>query len=826
MTVKRPTKSVLGLRQRAGENVNVVETKASQPCSPETVERSFHELQVHQIELETQNKQLAQAYSELNRYKSVYETLFNQSAFGIAFVNAHDCKFVNVNQKFGKLLGYEKGEMTGLDLLSIIFEENRKINRDKYSQLLSGEIEEIFIDERFYHKDGHTVWLNISVSTLHLPESDQQLYAIMAKDISERKKQELNLQQAHEDLQKSNEILSDILENITDWIWEIDAENRVIYCSSQVEKHLGYLPAEIIGKTPFDFMSPQETERIGKLFQKIAHNKERILDMKTWLISKTGRPVLHLSSAAPVLDSAGNLKGYRGANKNIAKLRNYETELRKLSSAVNQAPVSIMITDEDEIIEFVNPKFCEVTGYTTAEVIGIKPSLLKSGNTPPETYRELWTAINDGNIWEGEFINKRKDGSIFYERAIISALRDDMGAITHYLSVKEDITDKKKLAEQMLHAQKLESIGQLASGLAHDLNNILTVINGYAALLQLRASKKLLPDVKEIQDASSRAATLVRSLLAYSRKQEMDKCVQNLNQLVETVGMFIKRIINENIEFTVSLPDKPLTVNVDTVQIEQVLLNLATNARDAMPDGGSFSISLADGDIDKSVALLQGLDQAVGYAIITVSDTGHGIDDQNKHKVFDPFFTTKDVDKGTGLGLSMAMGIMKQHNGYIDMQSETGKGSVFILYLPLVDDKYDEELIAAGTQQYNLTKTAKTTILVVEDDPDTLDAITELLTRGGYKIIAAVDGQDAVEKFAEYKDEIKLVISDVVMPRKSGKVASNEIRQISGTTKFIFVSGHAKGVIAREGILIPDAELIMKPIMPFELLDKIRELLK
>ena len=387
-----------------------------------------------------------------------------------------------------------------------------------------------------------------------------------------------------------------------------------------------------------------------------------------------------------------------------------------------------------------------------------------------------------------------------------------------------DITDKKSTKEQLIHAQKLESIGELAGGLAHDLNNILSVVNGYATLAQhgMDQEQKRYYYLDEVIRASSRAASLTRSLLIYSRKQEMTQQNQNLNLLISTVGSFIKRVIHDNITFTLSLAADPLGVYVDTVQIEQVLLNLATNARDAMADGGTFTIATAAGSMDEQFIATHGYGTVGRYALITATDSGCGMDERTRLNVFEPFFTTKELDKGTGLGLTMAMGIIKQHGGFIDLQSEPGRGSVFQLYLPLVvTGATDAE---PATQNTEIGKSTGT-ILVAEDDADTHDAIEEFLARAGYTIITAIDGQDAVEKFAARKDDIDLVISDVVMPRKSGKMACDEIRQMSESVKFIFVSGHASNVIVREGELGADVDIISKPILPYELLRKIREII-
>ena len=511
------------------------------------------------------------------------------------------------------------------------------------------------------------------------------------------------------------------------------------------------------------------------------------------------------------------------SHENITLRKRAENNLRKMSRAVEQSPVTIMITDTEGTIEFVNPKFTELTGYSVEEVIGQKSSIFKTDLTPPETFEKMWATITTGKIWEGEFINKRKDGSIFYEHATISALYDGNGAITQYVAVEEDLTEKKSIMAQLIHSQKMESIGELAGGLAHDLNNILSVVNGYAALARHEIGKdqKAYTYIDEITRASSRAASLTHSLLAYSRKQVMNQRNQNLNLLIKTVSSFIARIIHDNIIFTLSLQDAPLGVNVDTVQIEQVLLNLATNARDAMPNGGAFTIATETGCIDAQFITTHGYGEPGRYAIITATDTGTGIDARTKARVFDPFFTTKEIGKGTGLGLAMVMGIIAQHGGFIDLQSEPGSGSSFRLYLPLVN----EVPAAPAAQAEDKIGKASGTILIAEDDECSRLMLEGLLVRAGYRVIAAVDGQDAVEKFAAHKEEIDLVISDVVMPRKSGKSASNEIRGMSENVKYIFVSGHSNDVIEREGELGTADEIVSKPILPFELLKKINRLL-
>lgn len=430
------------------------------------------------------------------------------------------------------------------------------------------------------------------------------------------------------------------------------------------------------------------------------------------------------------------------------------------------------------------------------------------------------TAITD---YEIEHVFQGIGRKIFLLNARRIFLKDT--GLHTILVAMEDITEKRHLTEQLTHSQKLETIGELAGGLAHDMNNLLSVINGYATMTAqaLQGDAKLLGYINQILSASTRAASLSQSLLAYSRKQSQSQRNYHLKTLVEKVGAFIKRILLENIEFTLSLTDEPLMVCVDATQFDQVLLNLATNARDVMPEGGTLKISTCSRVIDDNFIATRGIGEIGRYAVIAVSDTGLGMDAQTRSRIFDPFFTTKDIGKGTGLGLSIVMRILSQHGGFIDLESQPGEGSVFRIYLPLVETGQVSASLAATPFP---KEKSSGTVLVAEDDFDTRIAIEKFLTQAGYTVITAFDGQELVEKFAACKDKIQLVLSDVIMPKKSGLAACNEIRQLSPHTRFLFVSGHTRNIIKREGDLPADVELVMKPIKPLELMAKISEIIR
>lgn len=382
--------------------------------------------------------------------------------------------------------------------------------------------------------------------------------------------------------------------------------------------------------------------------------------------------------------------------------------------------------------------------------------------------------------------------------------------------------EKDKLQAQLLQAQKMEAIGQLAGGIAHDFNNVLTAIMGYGNLLliSIDQSSRLKDYVDHMLTASERAAKLVSSLLAFSRKQITNPEPADVNRIINGVETLIIRLIGEDVELKTLLTDQVLTVMADANQIDQVLMNLATNARDAMPNGGSLTIGTELTEIDDEFIRFHGYGEVRQYALITVSDTGTGMDEETKARIFEPFYTTKDVGKGTGLGLAMAYGIIKQHNGYISIYSELGKGTTFRIYLPLIQSE-----VRVKKPELTVMQKGTETILLVEDNAVVRGAANVILTEAGYRVLEAVDGEDAIQKFMENKDEIHLLFLDVIMPKKNGKEVYEAVKKVKPDIKIIFTSGYTADIIHRKGIVEEGSDLIIKPFSPYILLEKIRNVL-
>ncbi|QWV95234.1 response regulator [Geomonas oryzisoli] len=510
--------------------------------------------------------------------------------------------------------------------------------------------------------------------------------------------------------------------------------------------------------------------------------------------------------------------------KEIAERQLAQETLRlseeKFHKAFDSAPLIMVITDiEEGIFLDVNRKFVELSGYCRDEVLG-RSSTSLGWISPLERKTLIDQLVEEGHVAGIVVTLHAKDGRALKGEYYCERITVD--GSERLLAIALDITERLKLEEQLRHSQKLEAVGVLAGGVAHDFNNILTVIGGYCELLKLDlpAENPARDKVMQISAAADRAANLTRSLLAFSRKGEVKAAPANLNDIVRGVEKFLQRIIGEDIALTTTLADGALWAVVDSGQIEQVLMNLAANARDAMPKGGRLFVETERHDIDAAFVHAHGFGTPGQYALLTISDTGQGMDEATRKKIFDPFFTTKVVGKGTGLGLAIVYGIITQHKGYVNVYSEPGIGSTFRIYLPAIASAEPEQSLPIPEPDVEGTET----ILVAEDDLHVLDLVSSILKKYGYNIIHAVNGLEAVQRFKEHP-QIELVLMDIIMPVMNGKEAAENIREIRPNARILFTSGYTADIIRSRSDLDEGAELVMKPVKPLVLLKKVREML-
>jgi PAS domain S-box-containing protein len=433
-------------------------------------------------------------------------------------------------------------------------------------------------------------------------------------------------------------------------------------------------------------------------------------------------------------------------------------------------------------------------------------------------------AVSGEREYDTEFRIVLPDGTIKNVKANGIVIRDADGNGIRMIGLNQDITDRKHIEEQLRQAQKMEAIGQLAGGIAHDFNNILTAIYGYCYLLQTKMNQDspYLASVDQILAAAERAANLTKGLLAFSRKQTMNPALVDLNDLILMVGKLLTRIIGEDIHLKTAFSADPVTIFADSGQIEQVLMNLAANARDAMPTGGLLTIETDLQNLTQDFIAAHGFGTCGRYVVMSVSDTGEGMDVETCNKIFEPFFTTKEVGKGTGLGLSIVYGVIKQHHGYITVCSEPGRGTTFRIYLPIsTAEQADHEEPAT----FDYPRRGSETVLVAEDDASVRQITETILRKFGYEVVFANDGIDAVEKFKKNLETIALVVMDMVMPGKSGKEAYAEIKKLRPDVKVIFMSGYSPELLHNKKILDTTAEILVKPVPPLELARKVRAVL-
>jgi PAS domain S-box-containing protein len=507
-----------------------------------------------------------------------------------------------------------------------------------------------------------------------------------------------------------------------------------------------------------------------------------------------------------------------------AERRRAEAERASLAAAVEQTAEEILITNAEGNIQYCNPAFERLTGYSRGEVIGRNPRFLKSDEQDEEFYRELWSTIADGGIWAGRFTNLKKDGTLYHAEGTISPIHDATGNLSGFVSATRDVTGRLRMEDQLRQAQKMEGIGRLAGGVAHDFNNLLTVIAGYSGLLEEKLSidDPRLEYARQITRASGQATSLTKQLLTFSRKQLIKPKPLDINVLVSGMEHMLQRLVREDIEVITALEPYLGMVKADADQMSQILINLAANARDAMPEGGKLCVRTANVELRQGPATAENKALSGPAVLLAVSDTGVGMSYATRQSIFEPFFTTKEKGRGTGLGLATVYGIVKQNNGLIEVQSEPGKGATFSIYLPRIDAG---PAIRASNESAGERVRGSGTVLVVEDHEGVRSLIVGTLELCGFQVLQAGDGMEALRQVAQHAGKIDLLLTDVIMPGMNGKEVADQLAALQPGLKVLFMSGYSGEVIAHHGVLEAGVAYLPKPFTPDALSAKVREML-
>jgi len=645
------------------------------------------------------------------------------------------------------------------------------------------------------------------------------LYALIQRHIS-------RLQQARLSLLASEQRLRVILDHTQLLIGLLKPDGTVIETNGAALEFAGVTPEKINGRpfseTPWWNPSPEIQAKLRPALETAAGGQPARFEAV--LQDSQGKLRDFDVSITPVKNDSGKVVFLVAEGYEVTARKQAEAELNRLMTAIEQTPESIVITDTEGHILFVNPAFEQVTGYSRGEVIGQNPRLLKSNRQDPAFYRELWAKIGAGEVWRGRFINKKKNGALFTEDAVIAPVRNGNDAVTHFIAIKRDITHELELEDQYRQTQKIDGIGRLAGGVAHDFNNILAVICGHTdlALTQVSSDAPLRSNLESVRESAERGANLTRQLLAFARRQVIEPRIVNLNELITSLDQTLHRLTGQDIKLVIHTAPDLGQIKADPRQIEQALLNLTVNAHDAMPNGGTLTISTENVTLDENYARRH-LVTPGDYALVNVSDTGVGMTEEVKKHIFEPFFTTKEEGKGTGLGLATCFGIIQQSNGHIHCDSEAGKGTQFKIYLPRVRAGEDATV---PHETLNHLPHGTETILLAEDEPSLRRLMARVLRAQGYTILEAADGNEALALAQANGNRIQLLLTDVIMPGLSGKMLGEWLRQVNPGIKVLFISGYINNSAVRDAMAKPGTLFLQKPFNPLDLARKVREALE
>ncbi|MDH4162311.1 MAG: PAS domain S-box protein [Nitrospirota bacterium] len=679
-----------------------------------------------------------------------------------------------------------------------------------------------------FSSEGDPVGLLATLGSRPMQPGDRDRIVTLLRIFAGRASAELERRRSEKALQESEKRYRQLLESVTSYIYTVTIEQgRAVSTvhGSACAAVTGYTSAEYAADPFLWYQMVHDPDKPAVLAQAahvMAGGKPEPLEHR--VRHKNGKLVWIRNSVVPRYDDKGRLTSYDGLIVDITERKRTEDFVRNILDAVDEG---FIVIDRDYTIIAANRAYCGQIGLPAGDVVGKKCYAVSHKISGP-CYQHgeecaVRTAFETGRPHSVDHTHHGGEGRPLVVETKAFPLKDESGNIFAAIEIVNNMTDRHRLEDQLRHAQKMEAVGLLAGGVAHDFNNILTAIVGYGNLLKMKTAgdDPRQTYIDQVLGSASRAANLTQSLLAFSRKQMIYPQPMDLNDTIRRVERLLQRVIGEDIDLRTELFSSAVTILADSSQIEQVLMNLATNARDAMPRGGKLTISTDTAVIDDTFKRHHGFGIPGTYARITVADSGAGMDEATRGRIFDPFFTTKEMGKGTGLGLAIVYGIMKQNSGYITVESEPGKGSSFRLYFPLIAEAA-KETPAAEQATY---QEGHETVLVAEDDTALRQLTRTMMTEFGYTVIEAVDGEDAVRKFRENQERVQLVILDVVMPKKNGREVRDEIRAIRPDAKVLFISGYGADILASKGLGEGTDEYLLKPVSPMDLLRKVRKVL-
>jgi PAS domain S-box-containing protein len=792
----------IGGRNRAEEEVS----KLNEELEERVIERSAELVRANE-QLRQEVEERKRTEEELSLQKTYFQHLFDNSPEASVILDDED-RIVDINKEFENLFHYSVAEVKGKPINDLIVSEDLLDEARSLTQkTLQGQV----VKKQTVRKRKGGSLVDVSILGYPITFNGKQIgvYAVY-KDITERK-------QAEEALKDSERQYRNLVDNALVGIYKTDLEGNILYVNEALIKMM-------------EFESLEDMKSVGVL-ARYSNLEDREIFIKT--LKRTGKinnfevDFLTKSGGVKNVILTGALEGdsIAGMILDITERKQAVEERIRLATAVDQAAESVIISDKRGTIQYVNPAFERLSGFTKDDIVGRNFRVLKSDTHDEDFYREMWEIISSGKGWAGQIDNRMKDGSLRQFETTISPIRDNSEAIVNFVSVNRDVTQEVALEAQLLQAQKMEAVGTLAGGIAHDFNNLLQVIQGYTEVLLHGVNEDPSSHHEALQKihlSAKRGAELTRQLLTFSRKVQSERRPLDLNQEVEQVKNLLERTIPKMIEIELHLDKIPAIVSADPIQVEQALMNLVVNAMDAMSDGGKIIIETERATLDEEFCKTHLGARPGEYVLLIISDTGHGMNKEILEHVFEPFYTTKEVGKGTGLGLAMVYGIVKTHEGYILCYSELDSGTTFKIYLPALVQSGHRREAGEGDDQL---KGGDETILLVDDEKYIRELGVELLTDVGYEVFTATDGEGALKLYREEQQRIDLVILDLVIPGMGGKKCYEEILKINPQAKILIVSGYSINGPGKEAMEAGAKGFVGKPFDVSHLLTTVRDIL-
>ena len=739
-----------------------------------------------------------------------FAAAFNSAGVMMLIVRAGDGTIVEVNGAFLAETGYERDEVIGRTSQAIGLFADPPIGAQIVKGLREhGRVREL--EARVVNRAGEIVYAILTADPILLDGVPHLITTVF--NTTKRR-------EAEEALRTSEARYRNLIEQVADGVLLLDGEGCIVDTNPAMADILGRPVEELRGTLWTSYIDPAQLAELPFLRPNLEAGKPVVFERR--VLRPDGSTVeleVHARQIALGL--------MLGTARDVGARKAADRERARLTQAIEQSGESILITDPAGSIVYVNPAFERETGFSREEVLGRNLSTLHATDSGRASYEEALEAVASDGKWSGEVLTPTKDGRILREAVRVSAVRDSSGAIVNYVSMQRNVTRERELEDELRQAQKMEAVGRLAGGVAHDFNNLLTAISGFTELAATEAepSSELAEYLDEIRRSAERATALTRQLLAFGRRAVLQPQVLDLNRVVADVAPMLRRIIGENIELEVTAGTSVGRTLGDRGQLEQVIVNLAVNARDAMPGGGRLTIATENVALDDVYAAEHPEIQPGNHVRMRISDTGVGMDAAISEHIFEPFFTTKNAGTGTGLGLATVFGIVRQSGGQVNVSSTPGEGSTFFIDLPAIDSEPDE---AAAPAEKPANAPGRETVLVVEDEPAVLSFASQLLERNGYTVLRAANGNEAVDLARRYSGRIDLLFSDLVMPGLTGLETASAVRATRPEIRQLFASGYSEemnigGAGARAGGAADP--FLAKPYGSDALLEAIREAL-